>query len=306
MRVASAYLLVVLIWSTTPLAIQWSSSGFTFLTALTLRMVLALAVCLVILMAMKIRLIESRKDWLLYAVGALGLFPNMVLVYWAAQYIPSGLMSILFGVYPFLVGIFSWLIFKEKVFTPVKVGAVLFAFAGLALVHLGQLQMGPQAALGVAAMMLACVLWAISSVWVKRLGQDTGPLRQGTGSLLLATPFFVLVWYWLDGEWPSATSPRAVLGVGYLVMAGSVLGHTLFFYILRRCHVITVSLVALLAPMLAITWGALLAGEALSRQTALGAIMILAGLFVFQELYRVRPRRPRWFKAARPAVRESV
>ena len=61
-------------------------------------------------------LIVERRDWGVYAASALGLFPNMLLVYWAAQFIPSGLMSVIMGTYPFFVGAFSLLVLRENFF----------------------------------------------------------------------------------------------------------------------------------------------------------------------------------------------
>ena len=38
LKVLSAYLSVVLVWSTTPLAIKWSNSSLNFMAAVTARM----------------------------------------------------------------------------------------------------------------------------------------------------------------------------------------------------------------------------------------------------------------------------
>ena len=132
MQVPGAYLLVILIWSTTPLAIHWSNSSLSFVAAITLRMALALPLCFVLMSILREPLIRNKRDWLAYAASALGLFPNMLLVYWAAQFISSGLMSVMFGVYPFFVGVFSLLIMRENPFTPIKVLALVL-YQGIAL-----------------------------------------------------------------------------------------------------------------------------------------------------------------------------
>lgn len=300
MKVPVAYVSVVLIWSTTPLAIHWSNSSVSFIAAVTLRMLLACVLCIVILALLRRPLIKQKKDWLVFALSALGLFPNMALVYWAAQYIPSGLMSVLMGVYPFLVGIFSWLFFREKSFTPTKVFAVCLAVAGLIIVNLGQLQVGAKAALGVGAILTACILWAISSVFIKHLGAGMHPIRIGAGSMLVALPFFLLTWWITDGTVPEVMDGKSLFGIAYLVVAGSLLGHSLFFYILRECQVVTVSLITLLAPVLAVTWGALLAGESLSLQTKVGAGVILSGLVLYQGLVPLLLRKVRAGRKALP------
>lgn len=282
MQITGAYLLVILIWSTTPLAIHWSNSSLSFVAAITLRMALALPLCYALLAILREPLIRNRRDWWAYAASALGLFPNMLLVYWAAQYIPSGLMSVMFGVYPFFVGIFSLLILKDNPFTPTKVLALLMAVLGLWVLHRDQLALGSNAVWGVAALLLVCGIWGFSSVAVKKLAADVSPLRMGTGSLLVAVPFFLAAWLWLDGELPQHVDQKSVVSVLYLVVAGSLLGHVLWFYVLRACSVTSVSLITLITPVMALTWGFCFAGEVPNRQTLIGAALILLALVLYQ------------------------
>ena len=281
MQVAGAYLLVVLIWSTTPLAIHWSNSSLSFIAAITGRMVLATLLVYGLLKIMREPLIVDKRDWLIYAASALGLFPNMLLVYWAAQSIPSGLMSVIMGTYPFFVGIFSVFILRENPFTATKIMALLLALFGLWVVQRAQAMAGVDGLWGIGAMVLACVIWGFSSVMVKKLGAAVSPLRMGSGSLMVSTPFFIAMWLWLDGEIPTAIDYKSLVGVGYLVLAGSVLGHVLWFFVLRACSVINVSLITLITPVMAINWG-VLAGERFSLWTLLGVALIMAALALYQ------------------------
>lgn len=285
MRVIAAYSLVVLVWSTTPLAIHFSNSSLTFVAAITLRMLLAFVCCYILLRLTGERLIQQRSDWRLYCASALGLFPNMLLVYWAAQYIPSGLMSVIMGIYPFFVGVFSVLILKEKAFTPSRTIALIIAVVGLGVIHIEQVAVGRDALLGVVAMIVVCMIWGLSSVTVKKFGAEVGALRQGTGSIFVALPFFVLSWWLLDGTVPTDFDQKSLLGVGYLVIVGSVISHTLWFFVLRQCTVTSVAMIPLMTPILAITWGVLFADEMLSANTITGAVTILFALSVYQGLF---------------------
>lgn len=282
MQVSGAYILVVLIWSTTPLAIHWSNSSLSYVAAITLRMALALPLCYLLMKILREPLIRHKGDWLAYAASALGLFPNMLLVYWAAQFIPSGLMSVMFGLYPFCVGIFSLLMLRENPFTSTKIVALLLAVLGLWVLHRDQMAAGDHAVWGLAAMVLVCVLWGFSSVAVKKLAADVSPSRMGTGSLLLSLPFFVAAWFWFDGQLPPAIGQKSLWAVVYLVLAGSLLGHVLWFYVLRACNVASVSLITLITPVLALNWGLWFAGEVPGRQTLMGAALILLALLLYQ------------------------
>ncbi len=58
MSVSAAYPGVVLIWSTTPLAIKWSSEGVGFLFGVAARMVSSILICLAL-----IALLSRRMRW---------------------------------------------------------------------------------------------------------------------------------------------------------------------------------------------------------------------------------------------------
>lgn len=286
MPVVLAYIVVVIIWSTTPLAIQWSNSSLSFMAAATLRMVFALIVSLLLLSAMRQPLVKHRSDWKAFAAGGIGIFPNMLLVYWSAQYIPSGLMAVVMGVYPFLVGVFAHFFLRENIFSMARVVALIMALAGLALIHSEQMAVGDKAVFGVVGMLASAGLFGVSSVWLKSLGGGVDPLRQATGVLLLAAPCFLFTWWLMDGRLPAGVDMRSISGVAYLVIAGSVVGHTLFFYVLRHCSVGTVSLITLMTPVIALLIGIYAADEVMTSKGALGAALIVLSLAVYQDVGR--------------------
>ena len=191
MKIFVSYVAILCIWSTTPLGIKWSNSSLSFGSAITLRMVLALLCCAVCLKVSRQPLIVQRRDWWVFMAGALGLFPNMLIVYWSAQYISSGLMSVLLGFLPFFAGLFAWLLLRENILSPARGFALIMALSGLWLIHCDQLALSAQAVKGVLGMLVVAAIWGASSVWVKSLGVDIQPLRQSTGALLIATPCFV-------------------------------------------------------------------------------------------------------------------
>lgn len=282
MKVLIAYISVVAIWSTTPLAIQWSSVSFSFSAAAALRMFFALLICVFALIFLRKPLVKSSSDWLVFAVGAFGLFPNMALVYWAAQHISSGVMAVLFAVYPFLVGFFSLFILKENIFNRARIAALFLAILGVVLIQYEQFDVGPHAAYGIAAMLLATASFALSSVWMKSIGSAVEPLRQLTGVLLIATPCFILFWWFKDGSVPNNIAMKSVLAVVYLVIAGSVIGGLTFYVVLKNCSISAVSLITLLTPGVAIVIGVIFAGEKHGAVALLGCAVILVALALYQ------------------------
>lgn len=286
MKVAIAYLTVVMIWATTPIGIKWSNSSLSFIEAITARTVFALVICGAILLVMRQPLIRERRDWWVFFAGSLSLFPNMLLVYWSAQYIPSGLIAVVFGSFPFMVGLFSLLLLKENIFIPRRIVAMVVAVCGLIVINLGQLDVGSKAVFGVLGTLCATMFFGFSSVLLKRIGGDIEPFRQATGSLFMAAPGFIVVWALFDGHIPTAIDMRSAIGVGYLVLAGTVLGGTLFYYVLKHCEVSSVGLITFITPILAVFIGVVVDGETLTREGLIGSALVILSLAIYQDVFR--------------------
>lgn len=286
MPVYFAFVSVVLIWSTTPLAIHWSNTSFDFVTALSARIVIAALIGWIILRVMGQTLVQKPTDYRQFFAGSLGLFPTMLLVYWAAQTVPSGVMSVMFGLFPFWVGVWNLVLLKHNDFSPLKVVALVLAIVGLCLMNIGQLRIGIDGVWGMLAIIVATALWALSSVWLKSFPSAIKPFRQTVGSMAIVAPAFVVIWL-LFGEtlhalFSNTLEPRSLIGVSYLVVTGSLLGHTLFFYVLINCRVTSVALIPLITPVLAIALGWVVEGEVIGPVKLAGAVVLLFALALYQ------------------------
>lgn len=293
MSVPAAFLGVILIWSTTPLAIQWSSEGAGFLFGVAARMWLGALVCVLFMVLLRLPLPRHRAALHTYLVAGLGIFGAMSCVYWSAQFIPSGLISVLYGLTPMVTGVLASWWLEERAFSPARLLGMLAGLGGLAVIFgrdAGQQQLAVAGMLGVLA---SVVLHSLSSVWVKRIGADVPAFAVTGGGLLVAAPLFLVSWLLFDGRAPAALAPRAAYAILYLGLVGSVVGFVLFYYVLRRMAASRIALITLVTPVLALALGHVLNGEALEAQVWLGAALILAGLGVHQWGDRLLPRERR-------------
>ncbi|HWV13970.1 MAG TPA: DMT family transporter [Cellvibrio sp.] len=285
MKILFAYAGVVLIWATTPLAIQWSSDSLSFIAAALLRMVFALALGLIINALMRRKLFAIPGVWQVYAVGALGIFPNMPVVYWSAQYIPSGVVAIIFAMSPFVTGLLSALILKQNPFSPRRLFALLLAVAGLVVIFYQQLTFSRQAVYGGLGILLSCFIFGLSSVLVKKVSErlhvNTDAFNQTLGSLLFSLPGLLVAWLLLDGHIPDVVSSKSWMAVSYLAILGSLLGITLYFYVLANMSATAVSLITLITPVLALLIGVVLAGEIMSWPLLIGALLVVIALLIY-------------------------
>ncbi|MGB5834494.1 MAG: DMT family transporter [Thiohalocapsa sp.] len=282
MSIPAAYLGVILIWSTTPLAIKWSSEGAGFLFGAASRMVLGVVACLLLIAILRRRMHWHRDALRTYLAAGLGIWGAMSCVYWASQFIPSGLIAVLFGLTPVVTGILAAIWLGERALTPARVIGLGLGLAGLAVIFARELGIGSGAALGITGILAAVSIHAASSVWVKRVGAGIPGLETTTGALLIAVPLFVANWLAFDGSWPASIDARTLWSIVYLALAGSTLGFILYYFVLTKLQASRVALIPLVTPVLALALGRTLNGELLDARTLLGAAVILTGLACWQ------------------------
>lgn len=278
MSLPLAFVSVIMIWSTTPLAIKWSALGAGFSFAVLSRMAIGTLLCLVLLAVLRIRLPLHRRALHSYLASGSTMCGTMVLAYWSAQYVSSGMISVLFGLSPLITSLGAMLWLEEESVTPNKLAGMLLGLAGLALVFRGGLGLGDGAALGLFALFIAVVIQALGLVWIKKVGDDSPPLATTFGSLAVGLPLFFAAWWLADGHWPAAVPGRAAAAIVYLGMIGSVLGFMLYYYMIKHMETGRIALINLITPVLALLLGHGLNNEAVLPQVWFGTAFILMGL----------------------------
>ena len=292
MSVPAAYIGVILIWATTPLAIKWSSEDVGFLFGVASRMGIGLAICLLLVWLLRIELPRSRVAMHTYLAAGLGIVGAMLPTYWGAQYINSGLVSLLFGFTPVMTGVMATLWLGERIFTAPRILGMALGIAGLAIIFYSPAETSTNAPLGVVAILVAVVLHSASSVWVMRIGADLSPMAINSGALLVAVPLFFAAWLAGDGTVPETVPEQATAAILYLGLLGTVLGFNLFYYILKHISAGAISLITLMTPVLALFLGIQFNAEVIHLHVWIGTALILAGLLSYQFGERLMRRLP--------------
>ena len=278
MSLPAAFVSVILIWSTTPLAIKWSALGVGFSFAVFARMAISMMICILLLAVLRIRFPMHRKARHSYLASGMSMFGAMVLTYWSAQYVSSGMISVMFGLSPLITSLGAALWLKEEAITLNKLAGMLLGLTGLVLVFQGGLGLGDGAVLGVAALFIAVVMQSLGLVWIKKIGDDSPTLATTLGSLSVALPLFFTAWWMADGHWPATLPERAVAATIYLGLFGSVLGFALYYYMIKHMDTGRVALIALVTPVMALLLGHGLNHEAVLPHVWFGTAFILLGL----------------------------
>jgi drug/metabolite transporter (DMT)-like permease len=278
--VIGLYSLLVIIWSSTWVAIKFGLEDSPPLLGAGLRFALAGLVLVAFAAASRRPL---RTDWVL--AGILGVAPFAFaygLVYWGEQHIPSGLAAVLFGVLPLYVGILAGIFLPEEPLRRRLFVGVLVAIGGLALAFAESVELGDDelALAGAAALALSPLGAAVGSVAQKlrAAGLDAVVLNGwgmlGGGGLLLLASAVGESW----GEF--AWTPESLGSIVYLAIIGSAITFVGLTVLLRHLTAQALSFLAMLLPFGALMFGAVLYNETITWRALAGAALVATGLLI--------------------------
>jgi len=282
MSVPAAYLGVILIWSTTPLMIKWSGEGAGYLFGVSSRMVLALCVTSLLLVVWTRKPPLHRAAIKTYLATGLGIFMAMMAVYYGAQFITSGLVSVLFGLTPLMTSVFAAIWLKERALTINKISGVILGIVGLSIIFGSGITVGEHALVGIAAILVAVLSHSITSVIVKSIGADLHAMDVTHGGLMVAAPLYLISWLVSGDSLPEQLPQRTWMAIVYLSLFGSVLGFILYFYVLKHVEASRVALITLITPVTALLLGQFLNNESNDPLVWIGTLLILIGMSVYQ------------------------
>jgi drug/metabolite transporter (DMT)-like permease len=273
------FILLCAIWGSTWLVIKVGYGGLGPFNVAALRFTIAALVLTALVPALGARWPRGRTEWTLVLVVGLLLFGgDYGLIYWAEQYIDSGLTAVLFGTFPLATMFAAHVYVPGEQITPRRLAGGVLALAGVAALFGDRLTVTASAAGPMAAVLGAVACAAVSNVATKRHGGSLHPaaLNAATtvvGAVALGTMSVVRG----DGlRLPH--DGRTWAAIAYLSLVGSVVAFLIYFSLLRMWHATTVSFFAVFTPIIAVVLGAFVLGEHLSVWSAAGSTLVLAGV----------------------------
>ena len=291
MSIKLAYLGIVLIWSSTPLAIQWSSEPYP-LFSVTIRMTIGIISCYVFMLMYRKKISFDRQSLPVITVAGISIYLAMSLVYLSATMIPSGWISVIYGMSPIVTGICARYVLDENNLSAIKITGMALGIIGLSLVFASGLNFDQKAVIGIILCLFAMLVTACSTVFLKKLNQysQLSGMQTNIGGLALALPLFLLSWLFFEFKPNSdhftnnitTITLRAYLSIVYLGVIATTVGFTLYYYLIKNIDATRVSMIALITPMTALFLGSWLNDEPIVWTVWLGAALICSGLLLFE------------------------
>jgi drug/metabolite transporter (DMT)-like permease len=283
MRVILAYFSVIAIWTTTPLAIQWSGEADWFFGVASRLGLSALLILPLVMFLTDRRFSFAWANLKVYAAAAIGLLGGMTPIYWAAQTMPSGWIALIWGMTPIVTGFLVYLLLANQAITPNKWLGMLVSLVGLAIVFLPNLD--PEVAklqiIGLSLALVGVFFHSLSTVLVKKTNHDLPPIHVVTGALWITSLVFVILKPSLLFDWPPMTE-KNLWSIAYLVTIGSVIGFVLYYYVLKHMDAIRLGMIPMITPVFALILGYSINAEQLNLTIWLGTGLVVVGLILFE------------------------
>jgi drug/metabolite transporter (DMT)-like permease len=272
--------LLCLVWGSTWLVIKIGLRDVPPFTGAALRFLVA-GLC----MAALVPLLAEREGGTrppFLAVLLQGLFQfalNYALVYVSETVIPSGLVSVLWSVFPLFVALAGHFVLKSELLVGRQWLGMLLAFSGVALLFVTDLARVDARAVPMGLLMLVAPLSVcVSTLVIKHRAAGASSLILNRDSILIGCVVLAILAFCFEREMPVTFTPVAVGSILYLALFGTVLTFGVYLWLLRSVPAYRMSLTAFVTPAVALVAGALFGGEALHLHTLAGTGCVLGGV----------------------------
>ena len=279
-KIVIGYILISTIWGSTWIVIKIGLDTLTPMFAVGLRFLIASLVLWAIIKIKNIELLTDSKSFKLYLfMCVFSYIVPFTLVYWAEQFIPSGLTSVLFAIFPFWVIIFSRFAFPNEKIGMYKILGVLLGFIGIAVIFKDSLSFDfSSATLAILAAVISAIMQGGVAVVIKKYGGKINPVSINFIPLLLTGIFLIPVSLIFEDTTRLTIGYNALFSILYLSTVGTVVVFSIYYWLMKKINVVILSLSSFITPIIAILLGWFFLDEKLNENHIIGSSLVLIGI----------------------------
>ena len=279
LRVIAAYAAVSLIWGSTWAAIKIGVADVpAFVFAFDRAVVVASILTLVALLLRQPFPRGARELAVVIVVGIINTGGSWAIIFWAEQFVPSGLVSVFGASAPVWTAFLAHFLVKGDRLSALKIAGLGFGLLGIALlVGAPAASESPTVLAATALLVLMPIAWAVAAILQARFLRRVAPIPTvavGTWAAVLFLVPFALAQVGEPQRWTEASA----LAFGYLVIFGTCFGMVLSLWLYRKLRPTTITLIQVIVPAEAILIGTLWLGEPVNARMLGGAALVVAAV----------------------------
>jgi len=280
----SLYIVTVLIWGSTWIAIKWQLGVIPPPVSIAWRFWLAGLLILLILRVMRRPLMPPRTAWPILIAQGMTLFClNFLCFYYAEQTVPSGLVAVIFSVAPLLNAV-NGRLFMGKPLQPSAIAGAFLGLSGIACLAFHQLHgqtATPGDLLGMGMACLGTLCFSTGSLLSSRM-QASGlhPLQSNGWAMLIGAATLTIGSGAAGLSFTPSLEPRYLAALIYLAIPGSVIGFTAYLTLVGRIGPVRAAYCTVLFPFVALAISSVFEGYQWSPLAVMGLILVVFGNLV--------------------------
>ncbi|GIP23638.1 DMT family transporter [Paenibacillus sp. J22TS3] len=299
-----AFSVMCLIFGTTFLAIKWGiDAGLPPFFGGGLRFFLA-GLILYSFMLWRGRATLSlllRKEMMLTGLGLT--FGTFASLYWAEQYVSSGIAAVLSATGPIMILLLGSVTLRTRV-NPLALAGCLLGFGGVLLLLLPGVAdpIGPLWISACLIILVGEVFYAGGALYSKQVAnrfKEVSPIALNAAQMMYGGAGLLLISLFTEKvHGDSLLNPHALYSLLYLIVIGSMVAHSLFYWLVVKTTPLFPSTWLYISPVIALAIGAVLYKEPVSLTTLIGVLVILTGLILvnapaLRQLLKRKPSVPK-------------
>lgn len=277
------YILVCLIFGTTFLAIKvgMDTSAPPFFSAGLRFFIAGLILFVWTVWRGKARLtLLLRKEMLLN--GVLLTFGTFSTLYWAEQYIDSGIAAVLSATGPLMILILQTTVMRHKA-TLRSLWGCMIGFGGVIMLLLPNVSISTNlfALIGCLGILIGEICYASGALYSKNVIQrfaDTSPIGLNAAQMMFGGFLLLILSAFTEHiHVQSLFNPNAIGSLLYLIIIGSMVGHSLFYWLVAKTNPVFPSTWLYISPPIALAVGVIFYRETFTWVMGLGVLTIITG-----------------------------
>lgn len=239
--------------------------------------------------------------WKSIVLGTLNVGAFFVLIYIAAQLLPSSIATVLMATSPVVMMVLAWAIIAERPHILSAVGAVL-GFSGVsAMLLTGGSSIDPIGVLtALSAMLMSSIGYVLTKKWATDVPVVSLTTWQITAGGLVIVPFALV----FEGA-PPALGASEIAAFVYVAIFATALAYWAWFTGLKHLDAGAVGLIGLLNPVVGVLLGIIVAAEVLGPLQVVGIALVLLGILIGQPFVMRFAQRRAKRAIARDSARSS-
>ncbi|PIQ07677.1 MAG: multidrug DMT transporter permease [Ignavibacteriales bacterium CG18_big_fil_WC_8_21_14_2_50_31_20] len=297
-KIGLGYILITLLWGSTWLAIRVGLDSLTPMFAVGLRFFIASFFVFIVMKISKVKLQTDPLSIKLYLFLAFFSFIiPFTMVYWGEQFVPSGLTSIIFAVFPLFVILFSWLMIPNEHVGIYKLIGVLIGFIGIIIIFWKDMSLDlSENSLGMIAILVSAIIQGLVAVVIKKHGNKLNPLSMNFIPLLISGIVLIPAGLIFEDSSSLVFDTKAISSILYLAFFGTVITFTTYYWLMQKINVVILSLSSFITPIIALILGIIFLSEKFDTNHIWGSSLVLMGILFanFRGLfnyYKVKEKR---------------